>query len=62
MKAIQRGVKFGARPKLSAQVIKELVRDFEAPGCSKREIAVHYLKRSMPKVGLYEDSRSPVCR
>lgn len=42
MKAIQRGVKFGARPKLTAQEIKELVRDFEAPGCSKNEIAEHY--------------------
>jgi len=42
MKALQRGVKFGARPKLSAQELKELVRDFDAPGCSKSEIAEHY--------------------
>ena len=42
MKALQRGVKFGAKPKLSAQELKELVRDFDAPGCSKSEIAEHY--------------------
>lgn len=42
MKALQRGVKFGARPKLSTQELKELVRDFDAPGCSKSEIAEHY--------------------
>jgi len=42
MKALQRGVKFGARPKLSAQKIKELIKDFEAPGCRKNEIAEHY--------------------
>jgi len=42
MKALQRGVKFGARPKLSAQEIKGLVKDFEAPGCSKSEIAERY--------------------
>ena len=42
MKALQRGVKFGARPKLALQEIKELIKDFEAPGCSKSEIAEHY--------------------
>jgi DNA invertase Pin-like site-specific DNA recombinase len=41
-KAIARGVKFGAKPKLTKQEIKDLVRDFEAPGCSKAEIAAHY--------------------
>jgi len=42
LKAIARGVKFGAKPKLSRQEILELVRDFEEPGCSKTEIAEHY--------------------
>jgi DNA invertase Pin-like site-specific DNA recombinase len=42
MKALQRGVKFGARPKLSAQELRELVNDFKAPGCSKSEIAENY--------------------
>ncbi len=42
IKAIARGVKFGAKPKLSKQELAELIRDFEAPGCSKTEIAEHY--------------------
>ncbi|MCK4621635.1 MAG: recombinase family protein [Desulfuromonadales bacterium] len=41
-KAIARGVKFGAKPKLTKQEILELIRDYEAPGCSKTEIAEHY--------------------
>jgi DNA invertase Pin-like site-specific DNA recombinase len=41
-KAIARGVKFGAKPKLTKAELAELVRDFEAPGCSKVEIAEHY--------------------
>jgi DNA invertase Pin-like site-specific DNA recombinase len=41
-KAIARGVKFGAKPKLTKQEIADLVNDFEAPGCSKTEIAEHY--------------------
>ena len=41
-KAIARGVKFGARPKLTKQEIANLVNDFEEPGCSKKEIAEHY--------------------
>lgn len=42
LKAIARGVKFGAKPKLTKQEISELIRDFEAPGCSKADIAEHY--------------------
>jgi DNA invertase Pin-like site-specific DNA recombinase len=42
LKAIARGVKFGAKPKLTKQEIGDLVRDFEEPGCSKMEIAEHY--------------------
>lgn len=47
IKAIARGVKFGAKPKLTKQELVDLIRDFEAPGCSKTEIAEHYgLSRS----------------
>ena len=42
LKAVSRGVKFGARPKLTTQEIQDLVKDFEAPGCSKVDIAEHY--------------------
>lgn len=41
-KAITRGVKFGAKPKLTMKEIIDLARDFETPGCSKAEIAEHY--------------------
>ena len=41
-KAIARGVKFGAKPKLSKEDLQQLINDFEAPGCSKTEIAQHY--------------------
>ena len=42
LKAIARGVNFGAKPKLTKQEVAELIRDFEAPGCSKTEIAEHF--------------------
>ncbi|MDO3379465.1 recombinase family protein [Geoalkalibacter halelectricus] len=42
IKVIARGVKFGAKPKLTKEKIRALIRDFEAPGCSKTEIAEHY--------------------
>jgi len=35
-------VKFGAKPKLTKQEVAELIKDFEAPGCSKTEIAEHF--------------------
>ena len=41
-KAITRGVKFSAKPKLTKKEIMELAKDFETPGCSKAEIAEHY--------------------
>jgi DNA invertase Pin-like site-specific DNA recombinase len=41
-KALARGVKFGVKPKLTKKEIDELIRAFEAPGCSKTEIAEHY--------------------
>ncbi len=41
-KAMARGLKFGAKPKLNQKELIELARDFETPGCSKTEIAEHY--------------------
>ncbi len=41
-KAKARGVKFGARPKLSSEDIGLLLNDFETPGLSKSEIAEIY--------------------
>jgi len=42
MRALARGVKFGARSKLNKNEISQLINDYEAPGCSKMEIADHY--------------------
>jgi DNA invertase Pin-like site-specific DNA recombinase len=50
-KAIARGVKFGAKPKLTQKQVQDMIKDFEAPGCSKKEIAEAY--------GI---ARSSVCR
>ena len=41
-KAKERGVKFGARPKLSDENIQMLLHDFETPGLSKPEIGRIY--------------------
>lgn len=41
-KAIARGVKFGAKSKLTKKEIIDLIKDFEPPGCSKKEITEHY--------------------
>jgi DNA invertase Pin-like site-specific DNA recombinase len=41
-KAKERGVQFGARPKLSSEDIDLLLKDFESPGLSKPEIAQIY--------------------
>jgi len=41
-KAKSRGVKFGARPKLSSGETQSLVQDFMTPGLSKRELAELY--------------------
>jgi len=38
-KALARGVKFGADFKLTNREIQDLVKDVEAPDCSKTEIA-----------------------
>jgi DNA invertase Pin-like site-specific DNA recombinase len=42
MRALARGVKFGAKPKLTMNNISLLINDYEAPDCSKMEIADHY--------------------
>ena len=59
LKAIQRGVKFGARPKLNPQQLRELVEDYEAPGCSKTEIAEHYGISRASVYRLYRMNRHP---
>ncbi|MBW2473349.1 MAG: recombinase family protein [Deltaproteobacteria bacterium] len=41
-KAKERGVKFGARPKLTSDEIQSLVQDFDTPGLSKRDLAELY--------------------
>jgi len=41
-KAKERGVRFGARPKLTTDEIQTLVQDFHTPGLSKRELAELY--------------------
>jgi DNA invertase Pin-like site-specific DNA recombinase len=56
-KAIARGVKFGAKPKLTRHEIADLVNDFEAPGCSKTEIAEHYGISRSSVYRLYAENR-----
>jgi DNA invertase Pin-like site-specific DNA recombinase len=57
IKAIARGVRFGAKPKLNKKEIQELIRDFEAPGCSKKEIAEHYGIARSSVYRLYAENR-----
>jgi len=59
-KALSRGVKFGAKPKLSKAEIDQLIRDFEAPGCSKVEIAEHYGLSRSSVYRLYAENRQKV--
>lgn len=42
LRALARGVKFGAKPKLKKEEVAQLVADYETPGYSKTEIAEHY--------------------
>jgi len=56
-KAISGGVKFGAKPKLSKAETDQLIRDFDAPGCSKVEIAEHYGLSRSSVYRLYEENR-----
>ena len=58
IKAIARGVKFGAKPKLTKQEIADLIRDFEEPGCSKTEIAEHYGISRSSVYRLYAENHS----
>ncbi len=56
-RAIARGVRFGAKPKLTKKEIEDLVRDYEAPGCSKKEIAQHYGISRSSVYRLYAENR-----
>ena len=56
-KAVARGVKFGARPKLTKKEVEDLVRDYEAPDCSKKEIAEHYGISRSSVYRLYAENR-----
>ena len=60
IKAIERGVKFGAKPKLKNLEIQALIRDFEAPGCSKTVIAEHYGISRASVYKLYSENRHQV--
>lgn len=57
LKAMARGVKFGAKPKLTKQEISDLIKDCEAPGSSKTEIAVHYGISRSSVYRLYAENR-----
>lgn len=57
LKAIARGVKFGAKPKLTKQEVAELIRDFDGSGCSKTEIAEHYGISRSSVYRLYAENR-----
>jgi DNA invertase Pin-like site-specific DNA recombinase len=52
-----RGAAFGAKPKLTFQEIVELLKDYETPGCSKREIAEHYGSSTSSVYRLYYQNR-----
>jgi len=54
-RALARGVKFGARPKLTKSELAQLIHDYETPGCSKTEIAGHYGISRSSVYRLYED-------
>lgn len=56
-KAKERGVVFGAKPKLSDDEIQALLRDYEAPGLSKREIAELYGISKSSVYRLYYENR-----
>src|SRR5210317_2678095 len=56
-KAKERGVKFGAKAKRTSLSIVELLKGYETPGCSKREIAEHYGISTSSVYRLYYESR-----
>lgn len=57
LRAMARGVKFGAKPKLTNAELTQLVDDYETPGCSKTEIAEHYGISRSSVYRLYADHR-----
>jgi len=57
MHALARGVKFGAKPKLTKNELTQLIDDYEKPGCSKTEIAEHYGISRSSVYRLYAESR-----
>ena len=57
-KARARGVKFGARPKLKAEEIMSLSKDFATPGLSKREIAELYDLSKSSVYRLYAENQT----
>jgi DNA invertase Pin-like site-specific DNA recombinase len=57
-KAIARGVKFGARPKLTPEQVQMLLSDYEAPELSKPEIARIYGISTSSVYRLYYESRA----
>jgi DNA invertase Pin-like site-specific DNA recombinase len=57
MRALARGVKFGAKPKLTRDEISQLINDYETPGCSKTEIAEHYGINRSSVYRLYSEHR-----
>jgi DNA invertase Pin-like site-specific DNA recombinase len=56
-RAVARGVKFGAKLKLTKREIEDLIRDYEEPGCSKKEIAEHYGISRSSVYRLYAENR-----
>ena len=57
-RAIARGVKFGANPKLTPDEIQMLLNDFDSPGLSKPEIAKIYGISTSSVYRLYYESRA----
>jgi len=59
-KAKARGVKFGARPKLSPNEVQSLVQDFTTPGLSKRDLSELYGISISSVYRLYAENSSMV--
>jgi DNA invertase Pin-like site-specific DNA recombinase len=56
-RAKERGVRFGARPKLSHDEVQSLLLDYETPGLSKAEIAEIYDISTSSVYRLYYENR-----
>ena len=59
-KAKARGVKFGARPKLSSEEVQMLLKDYESPGLSKTEIAELYGISTSSVYRLYYENNAQI--